>query len=99
VLVAALAVCTGATLVAHHTPDDTPTHPSRCCRTRGPHAVCRRRGAPVAAADSPFGDLWSDDDDTDDAEDLTLTERLEETIDMGPRGALASAAAAVSPTA
>jgi len=38
--------------------------------------------APVAAADSPFGDLWSDDDDTDDAEDLTLTERLEETIDM-----------------
>jgi len=25
--------------------------------------------APVAAADSPFGDLWSDDDDTDDAED------------------------------
>jgi len=36
----------------------------------------------VAAADSPFGDLWSDDDDTDDAEDPTLTERLEETIDM-----------------
>jgi len=43
---------------------------------------CRRRGRSVAAADSPFGDLWSDDDDTDDAEDLTLTERLEETIDM-----------------
>lgn len=37
--------------------------------------------APVAAADSPFGDLWSDDDDTDDAENRTLTDRLEETID------------------
>ncbi|WP_157884854.1 hypothetical protein [Halorubrum aethiopicum] len=36
--------------------------------------------APAAATDSPFGDLWSDDDDTD--ENRTLTDRLEETLDM-----------------
>lgn len=37
--------------------------------------------APVAATDSPFGDLWSDDDDSDDAEDRTLTDRLSEAAD------------------
>jgi len=32
--------------------------------------------APVAAAGSPFGDLWTDDDDSDETENQSLTDRL-----------------------
>jgi len=74
------AVCTGATLVAHHTPDDTPTPESLLSDSRP--SCCLPARPPRGRSGQPFGDLWSDDDDTDDAEDLTLTERLEETIDM-----------------
>lgn len=38
--------------------------------------------APVAATDSPFGDLWDDDDDADNAENRTLTDRLGDSVDM-----------------
>lgn len=37
--------------------------------------------APVAAADSPFGDLWAADDDSDDDENSTFTDRLAEIAD------------------
>ena len=36
--------------------------------------------APVAAADSPLGDLWADDDDSDD-ENSTFTDRLADIAD------------------
>jgi len=54
--------------------DDTPTHLSRCCRTRGPHAVCRRgRSWPQRTARLGISGPMTT---TPTTQDLTLTERL-----------------------